>query len=192
MPVSETHADKPSFWDSRRNQRLAMFTGLGVLAVGAAVATFAFFGNTGHSQDTPLTNTPANIYRPQKQVKVDSAVRHVAGEFILTAVSRKNLAKSYDYVHPELRQGMSRKQWAKGDIPVVYYPAGILDKTAFKVDESYENEIYMEVALLPKAGSGWKPQIFYIGLKRMGGKTGPWGVSYWVPRGKPELPTNKD
>ena len=49
--MSDTHADKPSFWDSRRNQRLAMFTGLGVLAVGAAVATFAFFGNTGHSQD---------------------------------------------------------------------------------------------------------------------------------------------
>ena len=42
----------------------------------------------------------------------------------------------------------------------------MLDKTAFKVDESYKNEVYMEVALLPKAGSGWKPQIFYIGLKR--------------------------
>ena len=35
-------------------------------AVGAAVATFAFFGNTGHSQETPLSNQPANIYRPEK------------------------------------------------------------------------------------------------------------------------------
>jgi hypothetical protein len=190
--VSQTHADKPSFWSSYRNQRIALWVGLAILAVGAAVASFAFFRNTGHSQETPLSNQPANIYKPQKQVKVDSAARRVAGEFILTAVSRKNLAKSYDYVHPELRQGMTRKQWATGDIPVVYYPAKVLDKTAFKVDESYENEIYMEVALLPKAGSGWKPQIFYIGLKRVGGKKGPWAVNYWVPRARPELPTNRD
>jgi len=191
--VSETHADKPSFWDSRRHQRLALSAGLGVLAVGAAVATFAFFGNTGHSLETPLSNEPANIYRPQKQADVDSAAKRVAGNFILTAVSRKKLAKSYDYVHPELRQGMTRKQWATGNIPVVYYPASsILDKAAFKVDESYEDEIYMEVALLPKTGSNWKPQIFYIGLKRVGGAKGPWAVNYWVPRAKPELPTNKD
>ena len=190
--MSQTTADKPSFWDSRRNQRLVLFVGLCVLAVGAAVATFAFFGNTGHSQETPLSNQPANIYRPQKPVQVDSSAKRIAAEFILTAVSRKKLAKSYDYVHPELRQGMSRAQWAKGNIPVVYYPASVLDKTAFKVDESYKNEVYMEVALLPKAGSGWKPQIFYIGLKRVGGEKGPWGVSYWVPRGKPEIPTNRD
>ena len=116
----------------------------------------------------------------------------MAGKFILTAVSRKKLAESYNYVHPELRQGFTRKQWETGNIPVVYYPASVLDKTAFKIDETYENEVYMEVALLPKANSGWKPQIFYIGLKRVGGEKGPWGVSYWVPRGKPEIPTNRD
>jgi len=165
---------------------------LGVLAVGAAVATFAFFGNTGHSQETPLSNQPANIYKPEKQAKLDPAARVVAGKFILTAVSRKKLAESYNYVHPELRQGFTRKQWETGNIPVVYYPASVLDKTAFKIDETYENEVYMEVALLPKANSGWKPQIFYIGLKRLGGKDGPWRVNYWVPRGKPELPNNKD
>lgn len=191
--MSETHADKRSFWDSHRNQRLALWGGLAVLAVGVAVATFAFFRNTGHSQETPLSSQPANVYRPQKQVSVDAAARRVAGRFILTAVSRKDLAKSYDYVHPELRQGMTRAQWATGNIPVVYYPAStILDKAAFKVDESYANEVYMEVALLPKAGSNWKPQIFYIGLKRIGGTNGHWAVNYWVPRGKPSLPTNRD
>ncbi len=190
--MSQSHADKPSFWSSYRNQRLALFIGLGVLAVGAAVATFAFFGNTGHSQETPLSNQPANIYKPEKQAKLDPAARVVAGKFILTAVSRKKLAESYNYVHPELRQGFTRKQWETGNIPVVYYPASVLDKTAFKIDETYENEVYMEVALLPKANSGWKPQIFYIGLKRLGGKKGPWRVNYWVPRGKPELPNNKD
>ena len=190
--MSQTHVDKPSFFESRRKQRLALWIGLAVLAVGVAVATFSFFGNTGHSQETPLSNTPANVYKPQKQVQVESSAKRVAAEFILTAVSRKKLAKSYDYVHPELRQGMTRKQWSTGNIPVVYYPASVLDKTAFKVDESYPDELYMEVALLPKVGSGWKPQIFYIGLKKVGGAKGHWAVSYWVPRGKPEIPTNRD
>ncbi len=31
----------------------------------------------------------------------------MAGEFILTAVARKNLARSYELTHPDLRQGLS-------------------------------------------------------------------------------------
>ena len=67
-----------------------------------------------------------------------------------------------------------------------------LEAATFRVTESYPDEVYLEVALLPKAGVSIKPQIFQIGLKRIGGVHVPWRVSYWLPRGRPELPTNRD
>jgi hypothetical protein len=190
--MTETHAEKRSFWDSRRNQRYALWGGLAILAIGVAFATFKFFGNTGHSQETPLSNQAAQVFTPKKQVKIDSAARQVAGRWILTNVARKNLATGYELTHPELRQGMTLKQWLTGNIPVTPYPADRLEAATFKVTESYEDEVYLEVALLPKAGVDIKPQIFHIGLKRMGGAHGKWRVSYWLPYGKPELPTNRE
>ena len=190
--MADVRADKPSFWDSRRNQRMVLWSGFSVLAVGVAVATFAFFGNTGRSLETPLSNVPADIFKPKPQAKVDSAARLVAGRWILTSVARKDLATGYNLTHPDLRQGFTRKQWLTGNIPVQPYPTDQLDAATFKVNESYADEIYLEVALLPKAGVKIRPAIFHIGLKRIGGEKGPWRVNYWVPRGKPELPTNRD
>ena len=190
--MSDAHADKPSFWDSRRNQRLVLWGSLAVLATGVSVATFVFIGNTGTTFEDTRSNVPADIYQPKPQVKVDAAARRVAGRWILTSVARKDLGTGYNLTHPELRQGMTLKQWLTGNIPVQPYPADQLDAATFKVNESYADEIYLEVALLPKAGVDIKPQIFHIGLKRLGGNDGPWRVSYWIPRGRPELPTSRE
>ena len=116
----------------------------------------------------------------------------MAGRWILTSVARKDLGTGYSLTHPDLRQGMTRSQWLKGTIPVQPYPADQLDAATFRVMESYPDEVYLEVALLPKAGVKIKPQIFQIGLKRIGGVKGPWRVNYWLPRGRPELPTNRE
>jgi hypothetical protein len=190
--MAGVRADKPSFWDSRRNTRVVLFGGFAVLAVGVAVATFVFFGNTGKSLDTPKSSEPADIYQPRPTAKVDPEARRVAGEWILTSVARKNLATGYRLTHPDLRQGMTRQQWLSGNIPVQPYPADRLDIATFKVSESYPDEVYLEVAMLPKSSAHTRPAIFHIGLKRVGGQKGPWRVSYWLPRAKPELPTNRD
>jgi hypothetical protein len=190
--MSDARADNASFWDSRRHQRMVLFGGFGILAVGVAVATFVFFGNTGRSLETPHSNVPADIFQPKPQATVDAAARRVAGRWILTSVARKDLVTGYKLTHPELRQGFTEKQWRTGTIPVQPYPADQLDAATFRVMESYPDEVYLEVALLPKAGVKIKPQIFQIGLKRIGGVKGPWRVSYWLPRGRPELPTNRD
>ena len=124
-----------------------------------------------------------------KQVPLDTEARRVAGRFILTAVARENLGESYDLVHPELRQGMTRREWLTGNIPVVYYPAKAIETATFKVDESYPDEAILEVALLPKDSAKVKPQIFFIGLKKTGAH---WRVSYWVPRAAPAVPNARD
>ena len=184
---------KPSFLATRRGRRTIFGVSLLVLIAGVAAVTIAFFGNTGTSLESGHSNEPASIFTPRKQIPLEKAARRVAGRFILTAVARKSLGESYELTHPELRQGLSKKEWLTGNIPVTYYPADKLQTATFKVDESYPDEAILEVALLPKKNVKIKPQIFYIGLKKVGaGAAGTWKVSYWVPRVPLQIPNARD
>ena len=170
-------------------RRTLSFASVLVLVAGVIAFTVAWVGDTGTKETETLSDEPAQVFTPRKQVPLDTEARKVAGRFILTAVARENLAESYDITHPELRQGMSRQEWATGNIPVVYYPAKKLQTATFKVDESYPDEAILEVALIPKDPEKVKPQIFYIGLKKTGAK---WQVNYWVPRAAPAIPSARD
>ena len=182
-----------SYLSTGQGRRTApLLSGL-VLVAGIVAFTVAWFGDTGTSLESPLSNEPAQVYTPRKQVPLDAAARTVAGRFILTAVARQNLAESYALAHPELRQGMTKREWLTGDIPVVYYPAKQIETATFKVDESYPAEAILEVALLPKETAKVKPQVFFIGLKKVGkGVAARWLVNYWVPRAAPQIPTARN
>ena len=170
---------------------LSLLAGL-ILVAGVVAFAVTWIGDTGKSEETPLSNKPAQIFTSRKQVPLDVEARKVAGRFILTAVARENLGASYSLVHPELRQGLTRKEWLTGNIPVVYYPAKEIETATFKVDESYPDEAILEVALLPKDAKKVKPQVFYIGLKKAGeGTAARWMVNYWVPRAAPQIPTDR-
>jgi hypothetical protein len=160
-----------------------------LLVAGVVAVTVAWVGDTGTSQERPVSEEPAQVFTPRKQVPLEPEARRVAGRFILTAVARRDLGESYGLAHPELRQGLTRREWLTGDIPVVYFPVAEIDGATFKVDESYADEAILQVALLPKASSKLQPQVFYIGLKKNEGR---WLVHYWVPRGAPPVPSVRD
>jgi hypothetical protein len=184
--------DAPTTFRSRR-QRRAVLWGAALLAVAAVVTgTIVLVGNTAESLDAPKSSQPAQLLEKERQVPLDTAARRVAGKFILTAVARKNLVESYALTHPDLRQGLSLQEWKTGNIPVTPYPTAEIDGAAFKIDESYPDRAILEVALLPKEGSAVRPQIFYIGLRKVGqGTAAKWMVDYWVPRGSTPLPDNR-
>lgn len=184
---------EPSFFASRRGRRTIFAASLAILVAGVAAVTIAFFGNTGKTLESPKSNEAASIFTPRKQIPLEKDARRVAGRFILTAVARKSLGESYDITHSELRQGLSKKEWLTGNIPVTYYPADQLETATFKVDESYPDEAILEVALLPKKNVEIEPQIFYIGLKKVGkGVDAAWKVNYWVPRVPLQIPNARD
>jgi hypothetical protein len=174
---------------SARTQRQISLASVLVLTAGVVAFTVAYYGDTGTSQETPLSDERAQVFTPRKQIPLDKEARRVAGRFILTAVAREDLAESYELAHPELRQGLTKREWLTGNIPVVYYPAKAIETATFKVDESYADEAILEVALLPKESAKVKPQIFFIGLKKSGDR---WRVNYWVPRAAPAVPSARD
>jgi hypothetical protein len=132
---------------------------------------------------------PADVPKAQVPAPVSVEARKVAVRFVQTAVARKNLAEAWELVGPNLRGGLTREEWLTGNNPVVPYPISELDVAPYKVDYSFEDSATLEVALLPKKGSTTKPQIFFLGLIKVGeGASAHWVVDNWVPRSSPVVP----
>lgn len=169
---------------SRRNRRWVLTASAAILAAGIAVFLVRVVGDTGSPIAETFHDEPAQIGDARKTVKLDRSVRVVAGEFIKTAVQRKDLAAAWNLVGHELRGDLTLTEWLKGEIPVVpFLPA--LDSVRFKVDASYADDALLEVILLPRSDAA-RGQVFIIELKRRQGK---WVVVSWVPRGYFAVPS---
>ena len=157
-----------------------------VVLVGGAIAAGIIWSNTGKSTATPLTNKPAlDVSKVPSTVKLKPGAQTVARRFIETAVARKNLPEAYNLVTQQLKQGQSLKSWNTGNIAVIPYPVNDIKYAPMKIDFSYANEAQIQVALLPKTGSGVKGQLFIMDLVKRSGK---WLVNSWVPKSSPMVP----
>jgi hypothetical protein len=166
-----------------------LINGAVVVAVALFVAGLGYY-IASRPDPSPATNTQTygrDYELPEtepvyKASDLPKGVQSVAGQFILAAAGREDLAKAWRLTHPELRAqcGCTYKQWLKGNIPVQYYPSKDIDTASFEIDEITPREIYLRVLLLPKEGATVKPQVFDIGLKAQGsGAKKTWLVNYW-------------
>lgn len=150
----------------------------------------------GTNADTGTTETESEEdYNPATTEAVPGPVpaeaRQAAGEFILAAAGREDLAKAWTLSHPTLKAqcGCTYKQWLTGNIPVQFYPTSGLEGASFSVDESSPRSVVLEILLTPKAGEDIPAQPFFIGLKAVGqGTKLRWLVDYWAPSGSPPVP----
>ena len=109
------------------------------------------------------------------------AVRRVLAAFISSAVAREDPARSWGLAAPSLKEGVTRQQWSRGDLPVVPYPA--LHKGLGQwdyVEYSYKDSVGLEVFLFPKPGSGYSALTADVELVK--GDNGRWLVDYWMPK----------
>ena len=113
--------------------------------------------------------------------KEQRAVRRVLRDFEATAVVRRDVGRSWDLAAPSLKESFTRKQWRRGQLPVVPYPAASrgLGSLGY-VQYSYRNAVGLEVLLFPKPGSGWSAMTADVELVK--GRDGRWRVSYWMPK----------
>jgi hypothetical protein len=165
----------------RFRRRALKLSGLAAVAGVAAVVSILFW-NTGHSYDSPVRpNEPAVMPPVSHSVSLTEKERrqvlNTAAHFVRTAVRREHTGESFDLVSEQLRSGFTRKQWAKGDIPVQPYP---VDAARWKMDYTYEEEIGMSVYVIPRRGEQLRPMVFLLSLTRA--PSGTWVVDSWVPR----------
>ena len=163
----------------RWRKALPWLTGA-VLVAGVLVFVGVKWGNTGHTNATPLHGKALDVSKVPKTIKLAPGAEKTARDFIRTAVARKDLRRAYELSGPQIRQGQTLEEWMTGDIAVVPYPVYALDFAPMKIDYSYKNEALIEIAMLPKQGSHVKPTMFMMSLIR--DKRGNWLVNSWVPR----------
>ena len=113
------------------------------------------------------------------------AVHRVLKQFIATAVVRQNVAKAWNVVGPSLKQGITRKQWDRGEVPVIPYPAqnkgwGRWSFVQYSYQEAQKHTVGLEVFLFPKPNSGWSAMTADVEVVK--GKEGRWLVDYWMPK----------
>jgi hypothetical protein len=160
---------------------------LGWLAVPVVLAPLVFLGVHYSTSGEPggatgpevadLPQPKASPFTPAEQ----RAVRPVLKEFISAAVAREGVARSWDISGPALRQGVTREQWSRGDIPVAPYPAGRKGLgTWTSVEYSYPNDVGLEVVVFPKPGSGETAITADVELVKA--RNGRWLVNYWLAR----------
>jgi hypothetical protein len=167
----------------RRRRRLRWVA----LAVGVAVPLIVLgvhFSQPGNPENAngPDINVPG--YAQPKNAPFTARRRRevakVLRRFILTAVDRQDAGSSWAISAPSLREGFTRRQWQKGDLPVVPYPAQDRGLGQGYVEYSYTDAVGLEVYLFPKAGSGYSQLTADVELVK--GKHGNWLVDYWMPK----------
>ncbi len=158
-----------------------------VLFAGVVAFSIAYFGDRADKTDVrAATNEPAPI-KEAPTVALDPKARRVAGEFVVTAVTRQNVKKAWTLSHPDLRSAVSRKEWMAGTLPVPFFEASAIDAASFKTDISRPRDVVLDLLILPKKGTAYRPQAFFVTLKAVGnGKAKRWLVVSFVPHGGAE------
>jgi hypothetical protein len=97
--------------------------------------------------------------------------------FVNHAVKRHDVSASYDVTAPELRAGMTRKEWAKGDIPAYPYPARGTSH-GWTILYVTRDEVAVNLILRPKPGVKIRGILFNVYLRPVHGK---WLVDSFMP-----------
>ena len=162
---------------------------LGGLALCVGIVGILVLGPDKNPAPQHFSAAPVQQPEHLVQAPLPHEARRVAVRFIQTAVARKNLDEAWTLVGPNLRGGLTKERWVTGENPVVPYPIDELDVAPYKVDASYTRSALLEVALLPRKGSGVRAQVFFLELKKLGsGHASRWVVDNWVPRASAVVP----
>lgn len=167
----------------RARRRLVWVAAAGGVGV-AVVVSAAFFWNTAENIET-FSGGKADIYvapSPHALTRNErAALVSVARRFVETAVTRNHPERAYDLAAPSLRGGLSRKQWAGGEIPVVPYP---VDRARWKIEYSNSEAVGLLVAVYPSPTARVKPAVFAMSMvPQRAGRSARWLVTSWVPKG---------
>jgi len=161
-----------------------------VLLVGLIVFLVAVVFRGSPGLTSPISTVPAGHAPKLVKAPPDPKAFAVGRKFIETAVLRKNLDIAYPLVNHEIKGDQTRKEWDRGNIAVIGYPAGNAKTAAFTVLWSYKTQVMMVVDLVAKQGSHVRPHLpFFLGLVRAHNKpNGHWLVNYWQADYTPPVP----
>lgn len=160
-----------------------------VLVAGAVAAGVVFLPNGGTALDQgPLSSPPSKQYKSeqaQRQRRLSAEERHQLVSsvvlFVTTAVERTHPERAWPVVDPALREGLTKKQWRSGNIPVIPFPAASIGPMS--VTSVVGHEALVEMVLIPTTSSHLVKKTFIMQLEEHSAQPPRWAVSSWMPAG---------
>lgn len=180
----------------RRRRRLVWLAVFAVIAGGVTAGVVLL--PKGHKLDrgpsvSPPPASPAAAHRPHPMHLTAAdrdQLRSTIALFISSSVARRHPERSWSIVHPTMREGMTKRQWSSGNIPVVPFPAAGLD--LFTLQSAADQKVLAEVLLEPPPKSTLVRKTFQIELQRAPQALHGWVVSAWVPEGVSQSQIDKN
>jgi hypothetical protein len=183
--VGEFAATKPEQTLGRRVTKTLPYVAALVLVAGGIAFLIAYFGNTSKVTHPNTARGPGiDASKTPATVPVPQAARTVAAKFVVSAMTRENLALSWSLTHPKLKAGYTRKEWLTGNIPVPVFPSNAFAGASYKVQWSHPNDLLLNVYVFAKPKMARLSNAFFIELNPVGtGASKRWLVSYVAPSG---------
>ena len=172
-----------SFLASPRRRRRVLFAAIVVAVAAPLIYLGVHFSSPGSAGNATGPNVADSFYNTPKHVPFTAerrrAVREMLRHFIRTAVARRHVVESWALAGPALREGLTRRKWATGAIPVQPYPVSKHGQGAWStVQYSYRNKVGLEVLLFPRPGSGYSVATVSADVVR--GRDGHWRINNWM------------
>ena len=119
------HAEPSPQQSAARRHQVRDRVALGVALLLLAAGVVAFWQSRTNEGPAPTQAAPAQSQAPaapkddlRKGGKLEPGARAVAIRFLETAVGRTELDAAWNLATPELRGGVTRAQWMRGELPV--------------------------------------------------------------------------
>src|SRR5262245_48161387 len=167
---------------SRRSRGRLLSAGIGILIAIPLVYLAVHYSTSGSPGNATGPYVSDSSYNEPKHAPFTAekrrAVSAVLAKFIDGAVSRHDLAHTWDLAGPGLRRDGSYGEWRRVEIPVVPFTASKLGSGSWsRVNYAYKNRCGLELLMFPAQRSG---QLATVETELVHGHDGRWRVDYWM------------
>jgi hypothetical protein len=166
---------------SPRTRRRFLWAGGLAAVVGLVAAGIVLLPSSGNRPPVSTAKGPVQVVRIPRSVPMTPARRRAIDALLTTfvpaAVERREPLRALPLVTPAFRSGVTRDEWARGNLPVL--PIDARDSHfPWTLGYSYANEISVDVLLHPSAKEELGAIAFTAVFKRQGRS---WLIDSFVP-----------
>ena len=163
----------------RRRRRLG-WSAVAVLAAGAAAIAVVLL--PGSPEPVPQHLRKGAWVDNEKPVRLSPTMRrgidNTLAKFVPAAVLRRDLPIAWQLAGPDLRAGLTRREWMRGNLPVFKFPwrENPAALKGWRPFFTYRSRVGFDLMLLPAKGSKKGAIVVSVDLVRRGSN---WLVNYW-------------
>jgi hypothetical protein len=184
---------------SQRTSRIIFWVGVALVIAAAAVFIIKKSDNGSSSASSPAAKAPASIpsadqfqkemgkrtpdvQTSKKWATVPASAKLAVRRFIVDGAGERNLARAWQYMHPDIRGGLTFKQFVHGSqLPFVpFEQMNLKIPMSFTLTTWSGHDFTAEVGIASTEKVGRGAQVFSVGATKAGtGAHARWLVNYW-------------